>query len=133
MLPISSSLFPSLDVTYGIGSVERKLAHVTNIEPLNLRHRHGKAFNDHVGIEWLENVSRDQGVVDTGVLVLAEARKVFLPDIYHIDGLEQRRRLLVSETALIAKYEKNGFACQRYSRRAKLNFTIPGLLHVTRH
>ena len=52
----------------------------------DLRHPHGEAFNDHICVEGLEDIPRQQGMVHAGVLVLLELREVLLPDVDHADG-----------------------------------------------
>ena len=50
-----------------------------------LRHRHWKALDRDIGIEWLENISRYQRFVDAGIFVLVELRKVALPYVDHFE------------------------------------------------
>ena len=47
-------------------------------------------MDDDIGIEWLQNVSRDQAVIDSRVFVLLQLRELFLADI-HCEGEEVLR------------------------------------------
>jgi len=38
-----------------------------------------------MGVEWFEDIARNQGMVNTGVLVGMEAFKILLPNIHHCD------------------------------------------------
>jgi hypothetical protein len=48
----------------------------------NARHGHGEDMNKHIGVEWFQDVARDERVIDSGVLVLAEVAQLRLPDIH---------------------------------------------------
>ncbi len=56
-------------------------------------HPHGKALDDDIGVEGLENIFRRQRVVDAAVFVLLEVRQIFLPYVHHFEG--RCRRLQV--------------------------------------
>jgi hypothetical protein len=66
------------DLVYMLVSLE-----FSQFRTVYLRHPHRKAFNDDMGIEGLEDILRDQTVVDALVLVLFELRELVLPYIYH--------------------------------------------------
>lgn len=44
----------------------------SNLESPHLRHRHGKALDNHIVVEGLEQVFRCQGMVNSSVFVVAE-------------------------------------------------------------
>lgn len=52
-------------------------------------HAHGEALDDEVCIEGLQNIFGEQGMVNAGVLVLAERGKLLLPDVNHRDSLSR--------------------------------------------
>jgi hypothetical protein len=47
------------------------------------RHPHGEAFDDDMRVEGLEDILRDQTVVNALVLVLFELRELVLPYVHH--------------------------------------------------
>ena len=47
------------------------------------RHRHWETIDDDVGVEWLQDIARQQAVVDARVLVLLELRKPVLTNVHH--------------------------------------------------
>lgn len=49
----------------------------------DLRHPHGEALYDDVGVKGLHDVARDQTVVDAGVLVLLELGELVLANVHH--------------------------------------------------
>ena len=49
-------------------------------------HRHGKALDHDVCIERLEDIARQERVVNAAVFVFLEARKLFLANIDHVGG-----------------------------------------------
>lgn len=53
---------------------------------MHLRHAHGEALDDDMCIERLHDVSRDQTLVHSRVLVLLQLRQLVLPNINHRDG-----------------------------------------------
>lgn len=50
---------------------------------LDLRHRYGEAFDDHIVVERLQYVPRDQRVVNPSVFVRMQAREVLLANVDH--------------------------------------------------
>jgi hypothetical protein len=50
----------------------------------DIRHRHGKTFDNDMSVERLENISRHQTVVDGRILVLLELGQVILPYVHHL-------------------------------------------------
>ena len=56
---------------------------------MNLRHRHWKAFDDHIVVERLQNVTRHQRMINAGIFVWMEASEVLLANIDHF-GLNAR-------------------------------------------
>lgn len=55
---------------------------------LDLRHRHGEAFDDHIVVERLQNVSRDQRVINPGVFIRMQASEVLLANVDHLVSLQ---------------------------------------------
>jgi hypothetical protein len=49
----------------------------------NLRHPHWKAVDYHIVVEGLENILREQAVIDARVLVLLELGQLILSDVHH--------------------------------------------------
>ena len=49
-----------------------------------LRHPHRKTFNDHIRVEGLKDISRDQGVVHAGIFVVVQLWQVLLPNVDHL-------------------------------------------------
>jgi hypothetical protein len=47
------------------------------------RHRHWETIDDDVGVEWLQDIARQQAVVDARVLVLFELGKPVLTNVHH--------------------------------------------------
>jgi hypothetical protein len=47
------------------------------------RHRHWETIDDEVGVEWLQDITRQQAVVDARVLVLLELGKPVLTNVHH--------------------------------------------------
>jgi hypothetical protein len=50
---------------------------------VHLRHPHWKAVDHYMSVERLEDISREETVVHTGVLVLLELGQLVLPDVHH--------------------------------------------------
>ena len=49
------------------------------------RHRHREAFDDHVRVEWLQDVLGREGLVDACIFILVQLLQVSRPDIHHFD------------------------------------------------
>ena len=49
-------------------------------------HPHGKTSYNNVGVEWFENISRKERVVDAGILVLFQTGKLVLSQVNHCCG-----------------------------------------------
>jgi hypothetical protein len=47
------------------------------------RHGHWETIDDEVGVEWLQDIARQQAVVDARVLVLLELGKPVLTNVNH--------------------------------------------------
>lgn len=60
------------------------------------RHAHGETFDHKIRIEWLENISGEQRMVDARIFVFLQARKSLLSYIYHrgesLSSLEETSR-----------------------------------------
>ena len=57
----------------------------STVEPSrwNLRHPHWKAVNHYVGVEWFQDISREQAMIDAGIFVFLKLRQLILPNVYH--------------------------------------------------
>jgi hypothetical protein len=71
--------------THEVWSTDKhKLAEfIAELRMWYLRHPHRKAVNHHMGVEWFQNISRKQAVVDGRVLVLFELWQLILPYVNH--------------------------------------------------
>lgn len=47
------------------------------------RHGHWKALDRDIGVEWLEDVFRQKGMIDSSIFVFVQLRQLPLPDINH--------------------------------------------------
>jgi hypothetical protein len=56
-------------------------------QPPNLRHPHGEAVYHDVRVERLQDIARNQTVIDARVLVLLELRELVLPYVHHGGGV----------------------------------------------
>lgn len=79
-------------------SVWTRLAHtqINMSKRVDLRHPHGKALDDDMGVEGLHDVSRHQAVVDALILVLFELRQLVLSYVHHDGGLLESRLVAMS-------------------------------------
>lgn len=50
-----------------------------------IRHGHWEQVNDEFGVERLEDISRQQRVVNTTVFVFFELRQLILPNVHHLE------------------------------------------------
>jgi hypothetical protein len=62
------------------------------------RHPHGKAFDDDMRIERLQDILRNQTVVDALVLVLFELRELVLPYVHHFSVMYRVQAMRKCET-----------------------------------
>jgi hypothetical protein len=71
----------------------------------DLRHGHREALDDHMGVEGLEDISRDETVVDAGVLVLLQLGQLALPDVHHgwrVSGPQRLRDQKVQREVVVS-------------------------------
>ena len=59
---------------------------------VHLRHPYWKTFNDYIGVKGLENISRQQRVVDPSIFVGMQARQLLLPYVDHCPVSGQAKR-----------------------------------------
>ena len=58
-------------ISYSIGSVYKSVSGFWRVLG-DLRHGHWKAFDNHISVEWLQEVLGHQGPVDTGIFVFVQ-------------------------------------------------------------
>ena len=58
-------------------------ARIRGFRAPHLRHRHGKALDNHIVVEGFEHVFRCQGVVNSSVFVVIETFQLLLANVYH--------------------------------------------------
>jgi hypothetical protein len=68
----------------------------------DLRHPHGKTFDDYVGVEWLEDILREQAMINARVLVLSELRQLVLSYVHHDVRFSWNQQLLASRCGVLA-------------------------------
>lgn len=63
------------------------------------RHGHGKALDNHIVVERLQDISGDQRMINTSVLVGVQACQLLLSYVYHpkIGGVLQRAVVMLDE------------------------------------
>ena len=52
-------------------------------EACHSRHRHGKALDDHIVVERLEDVARHQRMIHAGVFIGMQASEILLANVHH--------------------------------------------------
>jgi hypothetical protein len=68
---------------FGLDDPKRQHNSCLGLPTDHLRHPHWKAVNHHMGVEWLQNISREQAMIDGRVFVFLELGQLILSYVHH--------------------------------------------------